>query len=64
MDLLGSFEITLSIIPGYSSGEITAAYAVGALSYVSAVRSRGLLSARLEGQPGMTGLLMIAVGLS
>lgn len=67
VDLLRSFGITPSALLGHSSGEIAAAYAAGALSHASAVRaasSRGALSKALADQPDVTGLSMMAVGLS
>lgn len=65
VDLLFSWNIQPQCVVGHSSGEIAAAYAVGALSQESATAvayHRGLLSPKVK-QSGMQGSMM-AVGLS
>jgi acyl transferase domain-containing protein/NADPH:quinone reductase-like Zn-dependent oxidoreductase/ubiquinone/menaquinone biosynthesis C-methylase UbiE len=65
VDLLFSWNVYPQSVVGHSSGEIAAAYAVGALSQESAIAVayfRGLLSPKIK-QSGMQGRMM-AVGLS
>ncbi|KAI2628872.1 lovastatin nonaketide synthase [Hypoxylon sp. NC1633] len=67
VDLLRSFGILPSVVLGHSSGEITAAYACGALSHFSAVKvsyHRGTLSAHLLEETKNPKMAMLAVGLS
>ncbi|KAL2759081.1 hypothetical protein ACRALDRAFT_1040872 [Sodiomyces alcalophilus JCM 7366] len=65
VDLLLSFGISPSVVMGHSSGEVAAAYAAGALSVSSAIKTayfRGIFSSDLASQiPDVT---MMAVGLS
>jgi acyl transferase domain-containing protein/NADPH:quinone reductase-like Zn-dependent oxidoreductase/SAM-dependent methyltransferase len=65
IELLRSFNITPSAVVGHSSGEIAAAYCIGALSLRSACKVayfRGTLAARLA-MTSKTRGSMIAVGL-
>ena len=65
VDLLRSFEVSPSIVVGHSSGEIAAAYSIGAISMETALKIayyRGLLASEVENQ-GQEGA-MLAVGLS
>ena len=66
MDLLASFGVMPSSVTGHSSGEIAAAYAIGALSRQDAIRVayfRGVASASLA-EKGIIKGSMMAVGLS
>lgn len=65
VDLLASWNITPSAVAGHSSGEIAAAYCLGALSHKDALKAayfRGILSAEMkELDPSLKGAMM-AVG--
>ncbi|KAF2468466.1 reducing type I polyketide synthase [Lindgomyces ingoldianus] len=66
IELLRSFNITPAAVVGHSSGEIAAAYCMGALSLRSACKVayfRGKLSATMA-KSGVVSGAMIAVGLS
>lgn len=66
VDLLASFGIKPSSVTGHSSGEIAAAYAIGALSLEDAMRVayfRGVASSSLA-QKGIFKGSMMALGLS
>ncbi|KAI1342766.1 hypothetical protein F5Y15DRAFT_428725 [Xylariaceae sp. FL0016] len=66
IDLLKSFKVTPHAVVGHSSGEIAAAYAVGALSFESALKVsyfRGKLAARLLAVDAPGGAMM-SVNLS
>ena len=67
VDLLASWNITPSAVVGHSSGEIAAAYCLGALSREDALRAayyRGSLSSRMKSlAPSVQGA-MLAVGSS
>ncbi|KAI0600762.1 putative polyketide synthase [Biscogniauxia sp. FL1348] len=66
VDLLRSLKIVPSVVAGHSSGEIAAAYCIGAISRRSAwmlAYSRGVLAAQLAETSSMKGG-MLAVGLS
>ena len=64
VNLLRSFNVSPSIVVGHSSGEIAAAYSIGAISAEAALKIayfRGLLASEME-QQGQQGA-MLAVGL-
>ncbi|KAF2807319.1 ketoacyl-synt-domain-containing protein [Mytilinidion resinicola] len=66
VDLLRNFGIVPQKVVGHSSGEIAAAYSIGALSLASALRIsffRGRVSGNLARTPSIRGG-MLAVGLS
>jgi acyl transferase domain-containing protein len=66
VDLLASFGVKPSSVTGHSSGEIAAAYAIGALSQEDAMRVayfRGVSSTNLASKDMVKGSMM-AVGLS
>ncbi len=66
VDLLASFGVRPVAVTGHSSGEIAAAYAVGALTIESAImvaHYRGLLSSSVKDRTSVNGAMM-AVGLS
>ena len=67
VDLLASWNVTPSSVAGHSSGEIGAAYCLGALSHEDAVKIayyRGILSSEMkEIDPSLKGAMM-AVGAS
>lgn len=67
MELLASWSISASSVIGHSSGEIAAAFAVGAISRESAWKLayfRGLLSSKLakQSQSSPRGMLAVALG--
>ncbi|CAI7646607.1 unnamed protein product [Penicillium glandicola] len=67
LELLEYFGVTPTVVVGHSSGEIGAAYCIGALSFESALRLayyRGQLSATLEKTTPAVKRGMISVGLS
>ncbi|KAF2492668.1 hypothetical protein BU16DRAFT_620023 [Lophium mytilinum] len=66
VDLLRDFGVIPQKVVGHSSGEIAAAYSIGALSFSSALKVaffRGKVSGSLARTPGIQGS-MLAVGLS
>ncbi|KAH8689590.1 hypothetical protein BGW36DRAFT_330426 [Talaromyces proteolyticus] len=66
LELLRTFGITPKAIVGHSSGEIAAAYAIGALSLVSACKVsfyRGLLAGKLRVESADSPGAMISVNL-
>ena len=67
LDLLHSFNVYPSTVIGHSSGEIAAAYAMGAISRESALRiafSRGIVTTILRTRSGREAEGMMAVALS
>ena len=67
VDLLGSWNIKPASVTGHSSGEIAAAYCVGALTQESALAVsyyRGNAGLKLKDIEGMADGAMLAVGLS
>ncbi|KAL8650013.1 MAG: hypothetical protein Q9210_004076, partial [Variospora velana] len=66
IDLLRKFNIHPVAVIGHSSGEIAAAYCIGAISRTSALRlayCRGVLAARLASSGDVSGAMM-SIGLS
>ena len=66
VDLLASWQLQPSAATGHSSGEIAAAYCVGALSHETAIRiayHRGIITTRSSANDSPSGAMM-AVGLS
>ncbi|KAL6718615.1 hypothetical protein ACLMJK_002849 [Lecanora helva] len=67
VDLLDSWDIKASAVVGHSSGEIAAAYCLGALTREDALKAayyRGLLAARMKELAPSTKGAMLAVGAS
>lgn len=67
MDLLESFNVHPTTVFGHSSGEIAAAYDMGALSQESALRtafSRGIVTKVVQSQQGREADGMMAIALS
>ncbi|KAF2158513.1 hypothetical protein M409DRAFT_71605 [Zasmidium cellare ATCC 36951] len=66
VDLMHSLEVEATTLVGHSSGEIAAAYCMGALNHRSALKVafyRGVLASKLSGASKTKGAMM-AVGLS
>ncbi|KAL2174429.1 polyketide synthase [Thermothelomyces heterothallicus CBS 202.75] len=67
VELLRSFGVSPKAVVGHSSGEVAAAYAIGALSLPSACKVaffRGLLAGKLRAASACTPQAMISVNLS
>ncbi|RYP74561.1 hypothetical protein DL769_003988 [Monosporascus sp. CRB-8-3] len=65
VDLLASWGVTPSSVTGHSSGEIAAAYAVGALTFEAALKAayfRGLYTATIKANVG--GMMAVGLGRS
>ncbi|KPM43172.1 Lovastatin diketide synthase LovF [Neonectria ditissima] len=67
VELLRSFQITPKAVVGHSSGEIAAAYSIGALSLVSACKVsyfRGLVAGKIRNASATSGGSMISINLA